>query len=280
MEQEGSVENQVDQVVEQPDAQNPTVLRRSSRMPKVKTCSCCNVAIGKCTLSDYDVPLNVCEALNGPYRSQWLQAMQSEIDGLKSQKVWDVVEMPVDKNVVDCKWVLRVKRNSDGSIQKFKARLVARGFSQVPGADFNETYCPVVKRRSVRLLIAICIENGWTLEFLDVEGAYLNSTLKENIYMKQPAYFEERQGNKFVCKLNKSLYGLKEGGRDRYSHVNQIMLSLGFKRCLSDTCVYVAKDGNLIVAWYVDDACVVYVALTNMCLGLFLAYLIFLRLNH
>lgn len=231
-------------------------VRRSSRIPKVNSCSCCNLAIAKCPFSDYDAPINVCEALNGPDQQKWLQAMELEIQSLKSQHVWDIVARPSNKRLVDCRWVLRVKREPNGAISKFKARLVARGFSQVPGVDFEETYCPVVKRRSLRLLIAISVENDWTVEFLDVEGAYLNSPLQEEIFMRQPPYFEVNPGSGFVCKLNKSLYGLKQGGRDWYRHVNQIMLSLDFKRCVSDTCVFTAKKGQLIVAWYVDDACV------------------------
>lgn len=230
-------------------------LRRSSRVPKPKTCTCCNFVVAKCSLVDHDTPESVCEALNGPYQNQWLEAMKDEINSLKSQNVWSIVPKPSNQNITGCRWVLRIKRNPDKSINKFKARLVAQGFSQIPGVDFNETYCPVVKRRTLRLLMAICVENDWDLQFLDVEGAYLNSILNEVVYMKQPPYFEQGLNDMFVCKLNKSLYGLKQGGRDWYNHINSIMLELEFVRCRSDTCTYVAFNGRLIVCWYVDDSC-------------------------
>lgn len=232
-------------------------LRRSSRQPKPKVCSCCNLSLAKCELKDFDDNVNVCDALSGPDRDKWLSAMNSEFQNLASKHVWDIVKKPRGKHIIDCRWILRVKRNVDGSINKYKARLVARGFSQVPGLHYSETgtYCPVVKRRTWRLLLALCVENDWICEFIDVQGAYLNSELKEELYMYQPSFFVER-GNDYVCKLNKSLYGLKQGGKDWHSHINQIMCNLNFVRCHSDNCVYIHPSFELVISWYVDDACI------------------------
>lgn len=230
-------------------------LRRSARKPVPKICSCCNLAVAKCELKDFDDNINVCEALNGPDKDKWLDAMKNEIQSLHDQNVWDVVQRPSGKHVIDCKWILRIKRNVDGTVNKFKARLVARGFSQIPGLDYSEISSPVVKRRTWRFLIAICVENNWLCNFIDVQGAYLNSKLNEELYMHQPAFFQER-GKNFVCKLNKSLYGLKQGGRDWHNHINQIMCKFNFSRCSGDNCVYVHPSKELFVSWYVDDACV------------------------
>lgn len=117
-------------------------LKRPARIPVPKICSCCSLAVAKCELSDYDDGINVCEALGGPHHDSWLTAMDEEIKSLKSQNVWNIVEKTKDKHFIDCKLV---KSKVDGTLNKFKARLVARGFSQIAGVHYAETYSPVVK---------------------------------------------------------------------------------------------------------------------------------------
>lgn len=258
--------------------------RRSTRVPKITKCTCCNICrclensskegtvdrpersskasnkciccnASRCELTDINNPVDVHDALNSEHKHLWLQAMGSEIQSLKVQKVWTIVKRPSDKNVIGCKWVLKVKRYPNGEIERLKARLVARGFAQIPGVDFHETYSPVVKLRSIRILMALGIENNWDHEFLDVQCAYLNSRLEEEIYMEQPQYFEEhnRDRNIFVCKLNKGLYGLKQAGREWFNHITNLLVGLGLKPCISDPCIYTDEGKEIIVALYVDD---------------------------
>lgn len=154
-----------------------------------------------------------------------------------NKDVWDMVLRPLDKNVIDCKWVLVVKRDSD----RYIAGLLAWGFWQKPGVDYLKTFSPIAKRRTLRILFALCAENEWNYEHIDVECAYLNSPLDEDIHMEQPEFFEilRKDRTQYVCKLKKSLYGLKQAGRMWFIHSNTILKSMNLKPCLSDSCVYV-----------------------------------------
>jgi len=122
---------------------------------------------------------------------QWRQAMQEEYKTLVDNGTWSIVERPKDKNVIGSKWVLRIKRNADGTVNKFKARLVAQGFSQVWGQDYFETFSPVTQCTSIRCLVALAAQHGWKLHQMDVCAAFLNAEVKEEIYMKPPPGMEE-----------------------------------------------------------------------------------------
>ncbi|CAL2235003.1 unnamed protein product [Prunus armeniaca] len=141
---------------------------------------------------------------------QQLQAMREEIEALHTQGTWDLVHMPVDKNIVGSRWVYRVKKNSDGSVARHKARLVAQGFSQSPGLDFSETFSPVVRHTTVRLVLSIAAMNRWSLKQLDVKNVFLHGDLEEEVFMRQPQGFEDSTYPTHVCRLRKSLYGLKQ----------------------------------------------------------------------
>jgi len=141
--------------------------------------------------------------------------MEEEMNSLREKNTWELVKRtPQMSNIVGCKWVFSLKKNHLGEIVRFKARLVAQGFSQIAGVDFGETYSPVIMKRSLRILITLAIENNWEMEQVDVVNAYLNSPLDVTVYMRQSPYFEELDKNVFVCKLMKSLYGLKQSGRN------------------------------------------------------------------
>ncbi|KAI5317586.1 hypothetical protein L3X38_037293 [Prunus dulcis] len=131
--------------------------------------------------SSSDEPANYKVASFSP---QWKQAMQEEIDALHMQCTWSLVPNPGDKNIVGSKWIYKIKRNSDGSIARHKAWLVAQGFSQEQGLDFSETFSPVVRHTTVRLILSLAAMNKWQLRQLDVKNAFLHGNLEEEVFMK------------------------------------------------------------------------------------------------
>ncbi|KAM1781960.1 hypothetical protein ACFX11_040472 [Malus domestica] len=174
-----------------------------------------------------DVDLSFCEPLT--YKSAlkssvWFQAMQEEINALHGQGTWSLVPLPVHKNLVGCKWVFKIKRHSDGSIARHKARLVAKGFSQEPGIDYNDTFSPVVKPTTVRIVLALTAHFKWSLRQLDVKNAFLHGILQEEVYMAQPLGFEDPSNPFLVCKLHKSLYGLKQAPRAWNDHFTTFLI--------------------------------------------------------
>nr|KYP52905.1 Retrovirus-related Pol polyprotein from transposon TNT 1-94 [Cajanus cajan] len=141
--------------------------------------------------------------------SHWLAAMQAEITALHNNNTWTLSTLPPGRKPIGCKWVFRVKENPDGSINKYKARLVAKGFHQQPSLDFSETFSPVVKPVTIRVVLSLAVSFWWPLRQLDINNAFLNGMLEEDIYTSQPPGFVDSANKHFVCKLHKSLYGLK-----------------------------------------------------------------------
>ena len=149
------------------------------------------------------------EAMRGNFRSKWKEATDSEYDSLIKNKTWDLVNLTWNTNVVGCRWVFKTKRGPDGEVNRFKARLVAQGFLQLEGIDYKEVFAPVVRYDSVRTVLAIANQLDLELHQMDVKCAFLNGHLEEEIYMTQPEGYEDEENPDFVCKLNRSLYGLK-----------------------------------------------------------------------
>uniref|UniRef100_A0A2N9FVX7 Reverse transcriptase Ty1/copia-type domain-containing protein n=1 Tax=Fagus sylvatica TaxID=28930 RepID=A0A2N9FVX7_FAGSY len=145
--------------------------------------------------------------------SKWCIAMDEEFQALQQQATWSLVPLPASKNVVGCKWVYKLKHHSDGSIARYKARLVAKGFHQQYGVDFYETFSPVIKPPTVRLILSLAVSLHWPLRQLDVKNAFLHGTLKEEVYMTQPQGYIDSTHPSYVCKLQKSIYGLKQAPR-------------------------------------------------------------------
>ncbi|KAM1351501.1 hypothetical protein ACFXTH_005260 [Malus domestica] len=187
--------------------------------------------------------------------SQWRQAMTEEMDALIKQHTWTLVPLPSHKNLVGCKWIYKVKRNPDGSVARYKARLVAKGFSQEAGLDYYETFSPVVKPTTVRLMLSLAATKGWKLKQLDVKNAFLHGFLDEEVYMSQPQGFIDKDHPDFVCKLERSLYGLKQAPRAWNARFSSFLLSLGFTSSYADLSLYVKRDGPSLVVLllYVDD---------------------------
>ena len=143
--------------------------------------------------------------------------MNDEIMALRKNRTWHLVPPQRGKNLIDCKWFFRIKRKADGTIDCYKARLVAKGFKQRYGIDYEDTFSPVVKAATIRLVLSIVVSRGWSLRQLDVQNAFLHGVMEEEVFMKQPPGFEDRQNPLHVCKLDKALYGLNQAPRAWYS---------------------------------------------------------------
>ena len=198
------------------------------------------------------------EACKRPDWPKWEEAIQKELVSLEKMGTWH--KRPPETNVVDCRWVLRIKKNTAGEIEKYKARLVTKGFTQIYGVDYYETYAPVARLASFQLLLAIAARNGWAVDTFDFDSAYLNCKLKDDevIYLEQPVGYETRDRGSWVWRLLKALYGLKQGAKNWYDSLHKALLELGFTRSEADHGVFykeVAKD-IIILAFHVDDGVV------------------------
>ena len=204
------------------------------------------------TNTDTDEPATYREAINSPYARDWILAIEAELSSHHTNKTWDTdtTQPPPGVYLVDSKWVFKVKRNADGSIKKFKARLVARGFTQREGIDFNETYAPVVKFNTLRALLALAAKLDLHVHQLDVVTAFLNGDLDAEIWMRLP----DGVAND-VVKLRRSLYGLKQSPRLWNKVLDSFLQDLGFSASEYDTALYIKRTTTkvLIVAVYVDD---------------------------
>jgi len=202
------------------------------------------------TLSQYSEPQSYEEAAKDP---AWVAAMNKEIDALILNNTWDFVDLPPGKKAISCKWVYKVKLHSDGSLERFKARLVIRGFTQKYGIDYQEVFSPVVKMATIRSIIALAASKGWHLFQLDVNNAFLHGELDEEVYMEAPKGIYNPAHK--VCKLKKSLYGLKQASRQWFSKLSTTLLYLGYQQSKNDYSLFINKSSTdiTIIAVYVDD---------------------------
>lgn len=196
-------------------------------------------------------PSSVREAFQQP---QWAAAMQTEYQALLDNKTWSLVPLPPGKHPIGCKWVFKLKENADGTVNRFKARLVAKGFLQQPGFDFRETFSPVVKPVTVRVVLTLALSKGLSLRQLDVNNAFLNGHLTEEVYMSQPPRFVKGDSNT-VCRLHKSIYGLRQATRAWFIKLSTTLQKLGFTHARSDHSLFVRKSAHSLVYLlvYVDD---------------------------
>jgi histone deacetylase 1/2 len=184
----------------------------------------------------------------------WLEAMKAEHSALINNNTWSLVPLPDNRQAIGCKWVFRVKQNPDGTLNKYKARLVAKGFHQKPGFDYNETFSPVVKPVTVRTVLSLAVTNKWTIQQLDINNAFLNGFLDEEVYMVQPPGFEAADKT-LVCKLNKALYGLKQAPRAWFERLRSALLKLGFCPSKCDPSLFTLHGNQhmIFLLVYVDD---------------------------
>ncbi|KAK9048876.1 hypothetical protein SSX86_032155 [Deinandra increscens subsp. villosa] len=197
-------------------------------------------------------PPTISHALKHP---SWRAAMQAEFDALQNNNTWTLVPSLTAPNLVGCKWVFRTKYKPDGTVDRLKARLVAKGFNQRPGIDYVETFSPVLKPATLRTLLSLAVSNSWPLRQLDVNNAFLQGTLNEDVFMAQPPGFINPSFPNHVCKLNKAIYGLKQASRAWYEELKTYLLSQGFISTISDSSLFIHTTGPspLYVLVYVDD---------------------------
>ena len=195
------------------------------------------------------------QAMKLPDSAQWLAACKAEVASLVDNKVFKCVERPASHPVITSKWVFKKKRNLAGEVEKYKARLVARGYMQAEGIDYTETYSPTLRFESIRLMLAVAASEGQHMEQMDVTTAFLYTDLQEEVYLEIPeGMFDEDMGGK-VLRLYKALYGLKQSPRMWNQHVDKALSEFGLKRLTADFCVYVIHQGNerILLGLFVDD---------------------------
>ena len=201
------------------------------------------------------LPGDVRAALSGQEAENWKRAMRDEYNSLIQNGTWTLVKRPDNIKPVPCKWVLK-KKYDDGEMI-YKARLVAKGFSQRQGVDYFDTFSPVIRISSVRLLLSFAIHQNLYAHHIDVKTAFLNGELAEEVYMLQPPLFADDDQRDLVCRLNRSIYGLKQSARCWNDRLTQILHSFKLIQMKSDPCIFVAPNRSLIVGIYVDDMLVI-----------------------
>jgi hypothetical protein len=181
--------------------------------------------------------------------------MEEEMASLDKNEAWDLVELPTGRMPIGSKWVFKKKLNAEGKVEKYKARLVAKGYSQVEGIDFGEIFSPVAKLTSIRFFLSVAAAFDFEIEQMDVKTTFLHGDLEEEIFMKQPEGYAVKGKKELVCKLKKSLYGLKQSPRMWYQKFDTYMLGLGFTRSKEDNCVYSKLIGDHLIylVLYLDD---------------------------
>ena len=196
-------------------------------------------------------PKHYNQAKHNPH---WIQAMHKEIEALEANETWVLTPLPEGKRAIGSKWVYKTKLNPDGSIERYKARLVAIGYQQIEGQDFTQTFAPVAKLATVRVLVAVAVARNWPLCQLDVNNAFLHGFLDEEVYMVPPAGYN-KAGHNEVCKLKKSIYGLKQASRQWNKELSKFLRSLGFIQSKQDYSLFTRSLSGEFVAVlvYVDD---------------------------
>ena len=180
-------------------------------------------------------PKKIGEAIDDP---SWVSAMQEELAQFERNKVWQLVPQPKGKTVIDTKWVFRNKLDERGIIIRNKARLVAQGYRQEEGIDYDETFAPVARLESIQIFLAYAAYKDFKVYQMDVKSAFLNGKLQEEVYVKQPPGFEDSKHPNHVYKLDKALYGLKQAPRAWYDTLSQFLTENGFTRGKIDKTLF------------------------------------------
>ena len=232
------------------------ILRQSSRIRK-PTISNDYVYLQESEFDSGDIndPLSYSQAMSSPQAALWKKAMEEELESMSKNNVWTLVELGSNTKLIGSKWVYKTKRDAQGRIERYKARLVAKGFTQREGIDFSDTFSPVSSKDSMRVIMALSAHFDLELHQMDVKTAFLNGELEEDIFMSQPTGFIERGKNNLICKLNKSIYGLKQASRQWFLKFDKVVTAHGFIENKLDDCIYLRVKGSkfIFLVLYVDD---------------------------
>ena len=184
----------------------------------------------------------------------WNQAMKTELTALERTRTWKLVDLPPNIKPIGYRWVYKIKHHADGSIERFKARLVAKGYNQIKGLDYFDTYSPVAKLTTIRLVLALASIHSWHLHQLDVNNALLHGDLQEDVYLTLPPGFKSEKPNQ-VCKLLKSLYGLKQASRKWYEKLTSLLVQNGYTQAASNHSLFTKTTSFsfTFLLVYVDD---------------------------
>jgi uncharacterized membrane protein YciS (DUF1049 family) len=185
----------------------------------------------------------------------WVKAMNEELDQIEKNNTWEMVQRPVGKNVIGSKWIFKNKLNEQGQVIRNKVRLVCKGYAQIEGLDFDETFVPVARLEALRMFLAYACHKRFKVYHMDVKSAFLNGNLSEEVYMEQPEGFKLSDNPDLVCKLKKDLFGLKQAPRAWYHRLDTYLKKKGFKRGKADNNLYIKTEDNdlLIILVYVYD---------------------------
>ncbi|KAF7763798.1 hypothetical protein Agabi119p4_8335 [Agaricus bisporus var. burnettii] len=207
-------------------------------------------------------------AMKSPDSDCWTEACNTEIFNLEANGTWELMELPPGKKVVNSGWVFKVKRLANGSIERYRARLVAKGYSQRPGFDFTEVFAPTFRPASLRLIIALAAREGYKMRSVDISSAFTYGELEEEIYMRQPEGYHIGSPN-MVFRLRKSLYGLKQAARQWIKKLRGVLEGIGYTRLRSDSSIYIYSKGDIkvIVPVFIDDITLVSKSDTAMALA-------------
>jgi hypothetical protein len=232
-----------------PQPQRPrTRLSERIRKPRVYT----DGTIRYGMLTTTGEPSNLDDALSD---SNWKQVMDAEFSALMSNKNWHLVPPQKGAKIIGCKWVYKSKKKANGTLDRYKARLVVKWFKQQYRVDYKETFSLIVKAPTIRVILSLAISKGWMIQQLDVHNAFLHGFLEEDVFMHQPPGYEEKSRPHYVCKLDNVLYGLKQAPRAWYARLSTKLLELGFKISKADNSLFYFKndDVTMFILVYVDD---------------------------
>ncbi|GJZ70029.1 retrotransposon protein, putative, ty1-copia subclass, partial [Tanacetum coccineum] len=239
----------------EPPQEEVIPIRRSERTRRAPNRLCLNVEVEEHSLGDLNEPTSYKAAMLDSESNKWIDAMNAEIQSMMDNMVWVLVDLPPGCKTVGSRWLFKKKTDMDGIVHVYKARLVAKGYTQLYGVDYEETFSPVADIRAIRILISIAAYYDYEIWQMDVKTAFLNGYLDEDIYMVQPEGFVDPNHPRKVCKLQRSIYGLKQASRSWNKRFDEEIKRFGFTQNLDEPCVYQKASGSNVtfLILYVDD---------------------------
>jgi len=227
----------------------------NTELPEVKTPEYLQGSVDYACLV---IPETYEQAISSDQAKQWKAAMDTEMDMLAENDTWEVTPLPDGRTETKGKWVYTIKQGKQDSEVTYKAHYVARGYSQVHGVDYDETFSPTTRFTTIRMLLQKAVNESLHLHQMDVKGAYLNAPIDKDIYVEQPPGYEysDESGKRLTCHLKKSLNGLKQSGRNWHHTLTDFLMSKGFIVSDTDPCVYTLDTSSgerLIILFWFDD---------------------------